>query len=53
MHDPYKGLLAELATLTPNTIRPASASATFDKLTQPTPLQPQALKLVREAPLTT
>lgn len=49
----YKSLLTELATLTRNTIRPAGASATFDKLTQPTPLQAHALQLVHEAPLTT
>jgi transposase len=49
----YKTLLAELATLTRNTIRPAGTSATFDKLTQPTPVQAHALQLIREAPLTT
>src|SRR5215210_6714594 len=32
----YRSLIAELATLTRNTIRPAGANATFDKLTQPT-----------------
>jgi len=48
----YKSLLAELATLTRNTIRPASANATFDKLTEPTALQAHALQLVRETPLT-
>jgi hypothetical protein len=50
VHDHYKSLLAEPATLTPNTSRPASASAKFDKLTQPTPLHAHALKLVRETP---
>ena len=49
----YKSLLAELATLTRNTIRPASANATFHKLAEPTPLQAQALQLAREAPITT
>jgi transposase len=49
----YKSLLSELATLTRNTIRPAGANATFDKLAEPTPLQAHALQLAREAPLTT
>jgi Transposase DDE domain len=49
----YKSLLSELATLTRNTIRPAGANATFNKLTEPTPLQAHALQLIREAPLTT
>jgi hypothetical protein len=49
----YKSLLAELATLTRNTIRPASANATFHKLAEPTPLQAQALQLARDAPITT
>jgi transposase len=48
----YKTLLAELATLTRNTIRLPGASATFDKLTQPTPLQQHALDLAEHAPVT-
>ena len=49
----YKSLLAELATLTRNTIRLPGAPATFDKLTQPTPLQAHALDLATTAPITT
>ena len=49
----YKTLLAELATLTSNTIRPAGATATFAKLAQPTPLQTRALDLAANAPITT
>jgi hypothetical protein len=47
----YKTLLAELATLTHNTIRLPGADATFDKLTQPTPLQAHALELAATAPV--
>jgi hypothetical protein len=49
----YKTLLAELATLTRNTISLPGASATFDKLAQPTPLQAHALELATNAPVTT
>jgi hypothetical protein len=49
----YRSLLAELATLTRNTIRPAGSSATFDKLAQPTELQTRALDLAAHAPVTT
>jgi hypothetical protein len=47
----YKSLLAELATLTRNTIRLPGATATFDKLAQPTPLQAHALDLIQHASL--
>ena len=40
-----RGLLAELALQTHNTIRVADSPATFTKLTQPTPLQARALEL--------
>lgn len=49
----YKSLLAELATLTRNTIRLPGATPTFDKLAQPTPLQTRALDLVQHASLDT
>jgi transposase len=55
-HEPchsYKTLLAELATLTSNTIRPAGTTATFAKLAEPTPLQTRALELAANAPITT
>ncbi|MCA1680801.1 MAG: IS1634 family transposase, partial [Actinobacteria bacterium] len=48
----YNTLLAELATLTRNTIRPTTTTATFHKHTQPTPLQARALKLAATAPVT-
>ena len=48
----YKSLLAELATLTRNTIRLPGTNATFDKLAQPTPLQTHALDLAEHAPVT-
>jgi hypothetical protein len=47
----YKSLLAELATLTRNTIRLPGTTATFHKLTQPTPLQARALDLAQHARL--
>jgi hypothetical protein len=47
----YKTLLAELATLTRNTIRPAGTDATFNKLSQPTTLQAHALELAEHAPI--
>jgi hypothetical protein len=49
----YRSLLAELATLTRNTIRLRGATATFDKLAEPTPLQARALDLADAAPVTT
>jgi transposase len=49
----YKSLLAELATLTRNTIRLPDTPASFDKLSQPTDLQAHALDLAEHAPLTT
>jgi hypothetical protein len=49
----YKTLLADLATLTRNTIRPAGTTATFHKNTEPTPLQRRALDLAATAPVTT
>jgi hypothetical protein len=49
----YRSLLAELATLTRNTIRLRDATATFDKLAEPTPLQTHALDLANAAPVTT
>lgn len=48
----YRSLLAELGTLTTNTIRLAGANATFDRLAEPTPLQARALELVEHAPVT-
>ena len=47
----YKSLLAELATLTRNTIRLPGTNATFHKLAQPTTLQARALDLTGHAPL--
>ena len=47
----YKSLLAELATLTHNTIRLPGTAATFDKLTRPTDLQARALDLAQHASL--
>ena len=49
----YKSLLAELATLTRNTIRLSGATATFHKLAQPTSLQARALDLAENASLDT
>ena len=46
----YKSLLAELATLTRNTIRLPGTNATFHKLAQPTTLQARALDLAETAP---
>jgi hypothetical protein len=45
----YKSLLAELATLTRNTIRLPGTPATFNKLATPTPTQAQALELAETA----
>jgi Transposase DDE domain len=47
----YRTLLAELATQTRNTTRLHDASSTFEKLTQPTALQAQALELAANAPV--
>jgi hypothetical protein len=48
----YKSLLAELATLTRNTIRLPQTTASFEKLAQPTAIQARALELAEHAPLT-
>jgi Transposase DDE domain len=48
----YLSLIAELATLTRNTIRLPGADATFDKLAEPTQLQARALDLAANAPVT-
>ena len=47
----YRTLLAELATQTQNTMHLHGHSTTFEKLTQPTPLQAQALDLAAHAPV--
>jgi hypothetical protein len=47
----YKSLIAELSTLTRNTIRLSGTDATFHKLAEPTPTQARALQLVAEAPV--
>jgi hypothetical protein len=49
----YKTLLAELATLTRNTIRLPGTTATFHKLAQPTTIQAHALQLAQHAPVPT
>jgi transposase len=49
----YQSLLDELATQTRNTHRLTGQAATFDKLTQPTPLQAHAHELVASLPVTT
>jgi transposase len=49
----YKSLLAELATLTRNTIRLPGTAATFNKLAVPTPPQARALELAETAPVLT
>ncbi len=48
----YKSLLAELATLTRNTIRLPKTTATYEKLAEPTAIQATALELAEHAPLT-
>jgi hypothetical protein len=48
----YKSLLAELATLTRNTIRLPATPATFHKLAEPNPTQARALELAEHAPVT-
>jgi hypothetical protein len=47
----YRTLLAELATQTRNTTRLTGSTTTFEKLTQPTGLQAQALELATNAPV--
>jgi hypothetical protein len=47
----YRTLLAELATQTRNTTRLAGSASTFEKLTQPIPLQAEALELAANAPV--
>jgi hypothetical protein len=42
----FRSLLAELATLTKNTVRLPNSATTFDKLATPTPLQDRALQLL-------
>lgn len=49
----YRTLLAELATQTQNTTRLAGSTSTFEKLTQPTQTQAEALDLVANAPVVT
>ena len=49
----YKSLIAELSTLTRNTIRLQNTDATFQKLAEPTTLQAHALELVEHAPVLT
>jgi len=49
----YKSLLAELATLTRNTIRVPGTPATFHKLATPTTTQARALELAEHAPVLT
>jgi hypothetical protein len=49
----YKSLLAELSTLTRNTIRLPGTQATFAKLSQPNPIQARALELAAHAPVIT
>jgi len=46
----FRSLLAELATLTKNTVRVPNSSASFDKLANPTPLQERALRLLSLRP---
>ncbi|MGH2892917.1 MAG: IS1634 family transposase [Solirubrobacteraceae bacterium] len=47
----YRTLLAELATQTQNTTRLHGHTSTFQKLTQPTELQAEALQLAANAPV--
>ncbi|MGH2852499.1 MAG: IS1634 family transposase [Solirubrobacteraceae bacterium] len=49
----YKSLLAELSTLTRNTIRLPGTQATFEKHSEPNPVQAQALELTEHAPVIT
>lgn len=47
----YRSLIAELGTLTRNTIRLAGSDASFEKLAEPTPIQARALELAEQAPV--
>jgi hypothetical protein len=47
----YRTLLAELGTQTRNTTRLTGHTSTFEKLTQPTALQAEALELAANAPV--
>jgi hypothetical protein len=47
-----KSLLAELATLTRNTIRLPKTTATYEKLGEPTAIQARALELAEHSPVT-
>ena len=47
----YRTLLTELSTQTRNTTRLAGSPSTFEKFTQPTPLQARALDLAANAPV--
>ena len=47
----YKSLIAELATLTRNTIRLPGTEATIEKLAEPTTTQAKALELAASAPV--
>jgi len=47
----FRGLLAELARRTQNTVRIPGSDATFTQLSEPVPLQARALELVRTAEL--
>ena len=47
----YQTLLTELATQTRNTVHLHGHTGTFEKLTQPTELQAQALQLAENAPV--
>ncbi len=49
----YKSLIAELATLTRNTIRLPGTDATLHKLAEPTPTQARALQLAEHTPVLT
>ena len=49
----YRTLLTELATQTRNTVRLRGHTTTFEKLTQPTALQAEALDLAEHAPVVT
>ena len=42
----FRGLLSELASLTKNTVRLRGSDVTFDKLSLPTPIQAEALRLL-------
>ena len=46
----FRGLLAELATLTKNTVRLPGSEVAFEKLPLPTPIQAEALSLLGLSP---